>query len=60
MREETGLDIQDLEFLTATNSVMANEGKHYVTIFMGGYLSDQSAQPQVSLRYTIPVSVGYS
>ncbi|KAJ5619766.1 NUDIX hydrolase [Penicillium lagena] len=44
--EETGLDIQGLEFLTATNSIMANEGKHYVTIFMGAYLSDKSAQPQ--------------
>ncbi|KAJ5832949.1 NUDIX hydrolase [Penicillium riverlandense] len=47
VREETGLDTQGLEFLTATNSVMAKEGKHYVTIFMGAYLSDKSAQPQL-------------
>ncbi|RMJ28771.1 Nudix domain-containing protein [Aspergillus sp. HF37] len=33
--EETGLDVADVRFLTATNSVMS-EGKHYVTIFMGG------------------------
>lgn len=56
VREETGLDIHGLDFLTATNSIMTNEGKHYVTIFMAGYLSDKSAQPRVSLGYTIPIS----
>ncbi|CAL5870401.1 uncharacterized protein PFLUO_LOCUS4637 [Penicillium psychrofluorescens] len=47
VREETGLDIHGLDFLTATNSIMTNEGKHYVTIFMAGYLSDKSAQPRL-------------
>jgi 8-oxo-dGTP diphosphatase len=37
-----------LEFLTATNDVMEAEGKHYITIFMKGVVSDASAQPQVS------------
>ncbi|EMD00799.1 hypothetical protein BAUCODRAFT_184003 [Baudoinia panamericana UAMH 10762] len=32
--EETGLAICDVRFLTATNSVFADVGKHYVTIFM--------------------------
>ncbi|KAL6253329.1 hypothetical protein RBB50_001052 [Rhinocladiella similis] len=34
--EETGLPVQDLTFLTATNSVMgeAEGGKHYITVFM--------------------------
>lgn len=46
--EETALDVINLEFLTATNDVMEAEGKHYITIFMKGVLSDASAQPQVS------------
>ena len=36
--EETGLHISvnSLRFLTATNSIMEEEGKHYVTLFMVG------------------------
>lgn len=44
--EETGLTAQDVRFLTATNDVMENEGKHYVTIFMGAVV-DGDAQPKV-------------
>ena len=32
--EETGLEISDAKFLTATNDYMPAEEKHYVTIFM--------------------------
>jgi len=32
--EETGLTVNDIHFLTATNSVFTAEHKHYVTIFM--------------------------
>lgn len=46
--EETDLNVRDLRFLTATNSVMKDVGKHYVTIFMGGVVDDD-VQPQVSL-----------
>jgi 8-oxo-dGTP diphosphatase len=45
--EETGLQIRDIRFLTATNSVFEAEGKHYVTIFMAAVLSNDSDQPQV-------------
>lgn len=45
--EETGLNIKDVRFLTATNSVMTAEDKHYVTIFMGG-VSEGNVDPQVS------------
>lgn len=45
LREETGLAIHDLRFLTAVNSVF-EEGKHYVTIFMGGAVDD-GAEPEV-------------
>ncbi|EYE92036.1 nucleotide triphosphate diphosphatase NUDT15 [Aspergillus ruber CBS 135680] len=44
--EETGLNVRDLRFLTATNSVMKDVGKHYVTIFMGAVVDDD-AQPQL-------------
>ncbi|KAJ5899774.1 NUDIX hydrolase [Penicillium taxi] len=42
--EETGLQIHNLKFLTATNHVMAD--KHYVTVFMVGVVSDPNTQPQ--------------
>lgn len=32
--EETGLQVHNLRFITATNDVMKTEQKHYVTIFM--------------------------
>ncbi|KAL4780462.1 NUDIX hydrolase domain-like protein [Aspergillus varians] len=35
LKEETGLDIEDVQFLTATNDVMPADGKHYVTVFVG-------------------------
>ena len=44
--EETGLTVQNVRFLTATNDVMEDEGKHYVTIFMGAVV-DGDAQPKV-------------
>ncbi|KAJ5126090.1 hypothetical protein N7448_005400, partial [Penicillium atrosanguineum] len=43
--EETGLQIQNLQFLTAVNSVFEKENKHYITIFMAGTVHD-AAQPQ--------------
>ncbi|KAJ5643188.1 uncharacterized protein N7484_005695 [Penicillium longicatenatum] len=45
--EETGLEVLKLEFLTATNDVMEAEGKHYITIFMQGIVSNASLQPQL-------------
>ncbi|KAJ5745211.1 hypothetical protein N7520_010393 [Penicillium odoratum] len=45
--EETGLNITKVEFLTATNDVMEAEGKHYITIYMKGVVSDACAQPQL-------------
>lgn len=32
--EETGLKINDIEFLTATNDIFENEKKHYITLFV--------------------------
>ncbi|OZJ03957.1 hypothetical protein BZG36_03249 [Bifiguratus adelaidae] len=32
--EETNLEVSDATFLTATNDIMHDENKHYVTIFM--------------------------
>lgn len=45
--EETGLEVRDLQFATATNNVMPDVQKHYVTVFMKGVVSDESAQPEV-------------
>lgn len=45
--EETGLKIQDVQFLNATNSIMKTENKHYITIFMGG-VCEKGVDPQVS------------
>jgi 8-oxo-dGTP pyrophosphatase MutT (NUDIX family) len=46
--EETGLNIKDVTFLTASNDIFAEEKRHYVTIFMKAKVTDTSAQPQVS------------
>ncbi|BDD63585.1 hypothetical protein MPDQ_004240 [Monascus purpureus] len=34
VKEETGLDVHNVRFLTATNDYMAADNKHYVTLFM--------------------------
>jgi 8-oxo-dGTP diphosphatase len=34
IKEETGLVIENIQFVTATNTVFKEQGKHYVTIFM--------------------------
>ncbi|CAI7613020.1 uncharacterized protein N7487_001201 [Penicillium crustosum] len=44
--EETGLKIEDMRFLTATNSIMKAENKHYITIFIGG-VCEEGVDPQV-------------
>lgn len=40
--EETNLEIEQLEFLTASNDIMTTENKHYVTIFMQAVARDPS------------------
>ncbi|KAL4872815.1 hypothetical protein BDV12DRAFT_126639 [Aspergillus spectabilis] len=47
LEEETGLQITDIQFLTATNDVMTQEGKHYVTIFVGARVKDGQDEPQI-------------
>ncbi|PWY81983.1 hypothetical protein BO70DRAFT_315497 [Aspergillus heteromorphus CBS 117.55] len=47
VQEETGLEVKDIRFLTATNDIMKAEGKHYVTIFVGCVLQDGSAEPMI-------------
>ncbi|KAF2019277.1 hypothetical protein BU24DRAFT_447815, partial [Aaosphaeria arxii CBS 175.79] len=46
-REETGLEVADVRFLTATNTVFPPEegeqrGKHYVTVFVTAVVSEGS------------------
>ncbi|KAL2832719.1 NUDIX hydrolase domain-like protein [Aspergillus pseudoustus] len=40
VKEETGLDISDVQFLTATNDVMSADEKHYVTVFVGARVEE--------------------
>lgn len=47
--EETGLEVTDLEFLTATNDVMKTENKHYITIFMKSNARNPALKPQVRI-----------
>lgn len=45
VREETGLSIQNVRFLAATNDIFHDDSKHYVTIWME---SDwQAGQPAI-------------
>ncbi|GBE84670.1 NUDIX hydrolase domain-like protein [Sparassis latifolia] len=45
--EETGLAVGDVHFLTATNNVMEDVGKHYVTIFMQCRIIGEKTQPEI-------------
>jgi 8-oxo-dGTP diphosphatase len=45
--EETGLEVGNIKFLTATNDVFG-EGKHYVTIFVTCTITGENKVPQVS------------
>ncbi|KAL2858323.1 NUDIX hydrolase domain-like protein [Aspergillus pseudodeflectus] len=46
VKEETGLDISDIQFLTATNDIMPDDGKHYVTVFVGARVAE-GAEPEI-------------
>lgn len=48
VKEETGLDIERIEFLTVTNNVVLNEPKpeHFVAIFMRAALADANQLAQ--------------
>lgn len=43
-REETGISVTNVEFVAITNDVMADIGKHYVTIWMRGEADGDSAE----------------
>ncbi|XP_058091719.1 nudix hydrolase 1 isoform X3 [Magnolia sinica] len=48
VKEETGLDIEKIEFLTVTNNVFLDQPKpaHYVTVFMRSVLADPTQVPK--------------
>lgn len=48
VREETGLEVADVRFLTATNDVLARDGRHYVTLFMVCRRRDEAEEPRVT------------
>ncbi|KAF2791029.1 hypothetical protein K505DRAFT_327167 [Melanomma pulvis-pyrius CBS 109.77] len=43
--EETGLEVGDIKFLVATNDVMQDEGKHYVTVFVTAVVVGENKTP---------------
>lgn len=47
LREETGLKVMNVRFLTATNDYMPADGKHYVTLFMLCERENDHDLPQV-------------
>tara|TARA_R110002003_G_scaffold132_11_gene12448 strand:- start:12949 stop:13290 length:342 start_codon:yes stop_codon:yes gene_type:complete len=53
--EETGLEIGEIAFLTATNDVFAGEGKHYVTVFVTARIVGSEKVAKVRLPHC-PVS----
>lgn len=50
--EETGQDIEDVEFITATETMFVAENKHYVTVFVSAFArlspNGEPQEPQVS------------
>lgn len=46
IKEETGLDIDKIEFLTVTNNLFLEETKHYVAIYVRAVLRDPHQLPQ--------------
>lgn len=42
VKEETGLDIEDVKFAHVTNDIMIEEDKHYITIFMVAKCTENS------------------
>jgi len=42
--EETGITVSNVEFVAITNDVLADAGKHYLTVWMRGEPSDAEAQ----------------
>lgn len=48
VKEETGLDLQDITYVTTVNSIFGNF--HYVTIFMRGTVPEVCAAPINSLQ----------
>ena len=44
--EETGLPLKDIQFVTAANSIMIPEDKHYVTVFMTARIQGENLEPK--------------
>lgn len=42
--EETGLEIEGVRFFTAVENFFEGEGRHYVTLFMVGFVSSRHAE----------------
>ena len=54
MKEETGLDVHDVQFCTATSSIFADSGKHYVTIFMTALVTEREHESEPNAQRMEP------
>ncbi|EGY15380.1 nudix hydrolase [Verticillium dahliae VdLs.17] len=45
--EETGLRVRGVKVAAVTNDIFADQGKHYITIFVKCEMEDATAQPEV-------------
>jgi hypothetical protein len=49
--EETGLELDEVVFLTCANTVWPEVDMHYLTAFMGA-LVNEAAEPKVNPKFT--------
>ncbi len=56
MLEETGLRVSHVRFLTATNDVMEDDRKHYVTLYVGCTIVGENKEPEVTISLCDVVS----
>jgi len=45
--EETGLGIQNIRYLSATNDIMKKDNKHYITVFMMCERAEEARSPAI-------------
>lgn len=52
VKEETDLDIEDVQFLTAIETFFEDEGMHYVTILMTAFakMKEDGQIPEATVR----------
>ncbi len=50
-QEEVGIEITNVRFIAATNDIFEAEGKHYISLWMGGTFV--SGEPKITADYEV-------